>query len=220
MSDYRSAFNAMAKDIGAIIALLGFDKYPGVGPVLRAITDLVLAKAEAQQFQGERDVALSAVAQLHSMLGVTDQVQAGERIGFLVGQSIMVPKLEAKLAALEKQEPVHWRAMLDPNEIPQQLNHHMHIAGFVTQRAAEDWITERRDFDGWHYTLQPLYAAPVAQAGQVPEALNLLQALIMGTTGRWILSQLDDGQGTELEDGKNWLAARKLVRSAPAQGGE
>lgn len=35
--------------------------------------------------------------QLYSMLGVTDQVQAGERIGFLVGQSIMVPKLEAQL---------------------------------------------------------------------------------------------------------------------------
>ncbi|WP_425318758.1 hypothetical protein [Pseudomonas nitroreducens] len=97
MNDYKSAFNAMAVDIGAIIALLGFDKYPGVDPVLRAITDLVLAKAEAQQLKGERDAALAAVSQLHSMLGVTDQVQAGERLGFLVGQSIMVPKLKAQL---------------------------------------------------------------------------------------------------------------------------
>lgn len=102
MNDYKSAFNAMAADIGAIIALLGFSKYPGVDPVLRAITDLVLAKAETEGLRAERDVALAAVDQLHSMLGVTDQVQAGERIGFLVGQSIMVPKLEARIATLEK----------------------------------------------------------------------------------------------------------------------
>ena len=44
---------------------------------------------------------INELEQLYSMLGVTDQVQAGERIGFLVGQSIMVPKLEARFAALE-----------------------------------------------------------------------------------------------------------------------
>lgn len=48
MNDYKSAFNAAAADLGAIIALLGFTKYPGVDPVLRAITDLMLEKAENQ----------------------------------------------------------------------------------------------------------------------------------------------------------------------------
>lgn len=68
---------------------------------------------------------------------------------------------------MEKQEPVHWRALLDPSQIEQQLNRHMHITGFVTQQAAENWIAERLDFEGWKYSLQPLYAAPVAQAGQL-----------------------------------------------------
>lgn len=40
--DYKGSFEAMAVDLGAIIALLGFDSYPGVDPVLRKITDLLI----------------------------------------------------------------------------------------------------------------------------------------------------------------------------------
>ncbi|MBV5798985.1 hypothetical protein KUT57_20790 [Pseudomonas aeruginosa] len=61
MNDYKSAFNAAAADLGAIIALLGFTKYPGVDPVLRAITDLMLEKAENQVLREERDAALANV---------------------------------------------------------------------------------------------------------------------------------------------------------------
>ncbi|RPV86539.1 hypothetical protein IPC782_14780 [Pseudomonas aeruginosa] len=57
MNDYKSAFNAAAADLSAIIALLGFTKYPGVDPVLRAITDLILEKAENQVLREERDAA-------------------------------------------------------------------------------------------------------------------------------------------------------------------
>ncbi|HHM8660782.1 TPA: hypothetical protein ACRMCZ_001415 [Pseudomonas aeruginosa] len=57
MNDYKSAFNAAAADISAIIALLGFTKYPGVDPVLRAIADLILEKAESQVLREERDAA-------------------------------------------------------------------------------------------------------------------------------------------------------------------
>ncbi|MDP5889476.1 hypothetical protein ACSESQ_16170 [Pseudomonas aeruginosa] len=63
MNDYKSAFNAAAADLSAIIALLGFTKYPGVDPVLRAITDLILDKAENQVLREERD-ALARVAEL------------------------------------------------------------------------------------------------------------------------------------------------------------
>ncbi|HCF6961749.1 TPA: hypothetical protein NIJ39_004033 [Pseudomonas aeruginosa] len=59
MNDYKSAFNAAAANLGAIIALLGFTKYPGVDPVLRAITDLMLEKAENQVLREERDAALA-----------------------------------------------------------------------------------------------------------------------------------------------------------------
>ncbi|MER1088167.1 hypothetical protein AAA628_01370 [Pseudomonas aeruginosa] len=61
MNDYKSAFNAAAADLGAIIALLGFTKYPGVDPVLRAITDLMLEKAENQVLREERNAALANV---------------------------------------------------------------------------------------------------------------------------------------------------------------
>ena len=40
----------------------------------------------------------------------------------------------------------------------------MHAVGFRDQQSAESWIAERLDFDGWRYTLEPLYAAPQAQA--------------------------------------------------------
>lgn len=48
MNDYQAAFDSMAADISAITALLGFTTYPGIDLVLRSITDLVLAKAEAE----------------------------------------------------------------------------------------------------------------------------------------------------------------------------
>ncbi|MDI3904631.1 hypothetical protein ACVZDO_27135 [Pseudomonas aeruginosa] len=67
MNDYKSAFNAAAADLSAIIALLGFTKYPGVDPVLRAITDLILDKAENQVLREERD-ALARVEELERKL--------------------------------------------------------------------------------------------------------------------------------------------------------
>ncbi|MEZ6890348.1 hypothetical protein ABL968_02820 [Pseudomonas aeruginosa] len=87
MNDYKSAFNAAAADLGAIIALLGFTKYPGVDPVLRAITDLMLEKAENQVLREERDAALARVAEV-----------------------------EAKLADLEKQEPFYYFADCDDTD--------------------------------------------------------------------------------------------------------
>jgi hypothetical protein len=122
---------------------------------------------------------------------------------------------QARVAELEKQEPVHWRALLDPSEIPQQLNPHMHVTGFVTQRAAEDWIAAQCDFDGWHYTLEPLYAAPVAQAGQVPDVL------FDGFAVYQALSDKAKGRTTSHHVSDTLDAAVKLIRAAaPAQGGE
>lgn len=190
MSNYKAAFDAMAADIGAIIALLGFDRYPGVDPVLRAITDLVLAKAETDGLRAERDVALAAVAQLHSMLGVTDQVQAGERLGFLVGQSIMVPKLEAKLAELEKQEPVAL------------ANRGLHAF----------WVKWTEAAAGLYGPGIKLFAHPAAKAGQVPEGWRLVptdptsQMTFVGQSLRY--------------DAVNSIGEiyRQMIAAAPAQG--
>ncbi|WP_186308125.1 hypothetical protein [Paraburkholderia sp. BCC1884] len=42
MSDTREAFRLVCADIGAVSALLGFDEYPGVDELLRAITNLII----------------------------------------------------------------------------------------------------------------------------------------------------------------------------------
>ena len=72
----------------------------------------------------------------------------------------------------ERQEAVHWRAVLSPAEVPMQLNIHEHVAGFTDKRKAEDWIAARLDMDGWHYTLEALYPGPQpAQVNRIPAGL-------------------------------------------------
>lgn len=46
---------------------------------------------------------------------------------------------------------------------------------------------------------------------QVDRLRAHLKLLLNGESGRWLLAKLDDGQGTELEDGKAWLAAREAI---------
>src|SRR5574340_519475 len=53
MADYKAAFEAASADLSAIMSLLGFTSYPGIDPMLRAITNLILAKAEAQSLREE-----------------------------------------------------------------------------------------------------------------------------------------------------------------------
>lgn len=48
-----------------------------------------------------------------------------------------------------------------------------------------------------------------------PAVVALLRNIVEGEVGRWNLSKLDDGQGTDTEDGRNWLAARGFVRGLP-----
>lgn len=73
----------------------------------------------------------------------------------------------ARILAAEDAEPVHWRAVLDPEQVPQQLKASLHAVGFRDQKAAEAWIASELDFNGWRYTLEPLYAAPQAALAAV-----------------------------------------------------
>lgn len=43
------------------------------------------------------------------------------------------------------------------------------------------------------------------------ELLSLLQKLVEGDVGKNTLWKLSQGQGTETEDGKTWLAAKSVV---------
>ncbi|MEQ0863750.1 hypothetical protein [Pseudomonas aeruginosa] len=58
--------------------------------------------------------------------------------------------------------------------------------------------------------------SPVAQApGEYPAVVQLLRSLVEGEVGRLTCSKLDDGQGTDTTDGRNWLAASEFVRGLP-----
>ncbi len=57
-------------------------------------------------------------------------------------------------------QPVHFRAVLDPAQRTQQVKTSMHIVGFRTLKAAEAFTEEQLDFYGWRYTIEPLYAHP------------------------------------------------------------
>lgn len=52
-NNYKAAFEALSLDLCAIIALLGFNSYTGVDPVLRRITDLLVSVPE---YPGPRGV--------------------------------------------------------------------------------------------------------------------------------------------------------------------
>ena len=67
--------------------------------------------------------------------------------------------LRARLAELEKQEPVHWRALLSAAQ--QHMDLVPNIVGFTTFKAAGQFCAETKDFSGWDYTIEPLFAAPV-----------------------------------------------------------
>lgn len=77
------------------------------------------------------------------------------------GQTVIDAPMQLR-AALEQpvQEPIYWNAVLDPEQVPQQLNKRLHRCGFRHERDAKAFIESELDFTGWRYTLVPLYAAP------------------------------------------------------------
>ena len=69
--------------------------------------------------------------------------------------------LEAQLAeATKPQGPVHWRAVLCAEQVPQHPTPTAHVVGFRKFSDAESWVAAKLDFDGWRYTLEPLFATP------------------------------------------------------------
>ncbi|MDN6857240.1 hypothetical protein QO207_11645 [Pseudomonas sp. CAN2814] len=199
MNDYKAAFDSMAADISAITALLGFSTYPGIDLVLRSITDLVLAKAESQQLRGERDADQARVAELeklHAIIRVTDTksvamkevcpscgeqfecfhngyinqlVQSNETLWATTKAASEQDMywhddalaLRDQLAELEKQEPVAF--------VVDVQGYKRLICASREEAASNAEHFEKR---GRKSPITALYAAPVAQAGQVPEELT------------------------------------------------
>jgi len=81
------------------------------------------------------------------------------------GCGITTPDVESwnKLMAQSAPEPVqgeavHWRALLRTDQRPAMLND-KHVVGFTSLQAAESWVAEKKDFQGWDYAIEPLYTA-------------------------------------------------------------
>lgn len=104
----------------------------------------------------------------------------GWRIDHSAGRPILVYKdcsvIEAEqayyvlhlLKSVPQAEPVHWRALLAADEVPMQLNPSLHVVGFRTFKAADAWVASKTDFDGWKYTIEPLYNRPQAVGESLP----------------------------------------------------
>ncbi|WP_061238227.1 hypothetical protein [Ectopseudomonas composti] len=73
----------------------------------------------------------------------------------------------------DRQEAVHWRALLHPDQRPQQP-HDKHVVGFTARESADAWVAEKRDFQGWDYSIEPLYTTP--QPG--PDVRGLVEKLV------------------------------------------
>lgn len=118
-----------------------------------------------------------------------------------------VAHADAIIVALREQEPVHWRAVLDKDQVPQQLNPDLHVVGFRQFKAAESWIASNLDFDGWRYALEPLYALPIPPVEQA--SLGERLAAAEKERDRWYGAAIERA---EWQDKYNKLIARGKVR--------
>lgn len=69
-----------------------------------------------------------------------------------------IQQAEAKVN--EPVNPTHWRAVLSEPQRPHELRKHLHIVLFREWDDAESWVASKLDFEGWQYTLEPLYTRP------------------------------------------------------------
>lgn len=78
-------------------------------------------------------------------------------------------------------EPVHWRAVMCPEDMAHEPDHHRHVTGFTTEAAGIAWVAEQLTFRGWRYTLEPLYLAAPPASGAVPVHLRPLLERVLNS---------------------------------------
>lgn len=78
MSNYKAAFEAASADLSAIMSLLGFTSYPGIDPILRAITNLTLAKAQEQVLRQHKTDYMEAAEGTRRALEAEVQALSGQ----------------------------------------------------------------------------------------------------------------------------------------------
>jgi hypothetical protein len=71
---------------------------------------------------------------------------------------------KAVIERAKEQEPVHWRAIC-----PEHPESRSRIASSDSESAMRQYALEKKNFQGWNYTVQPLYALPPITEPVVPE---------------------------------------------------
>lgn len=131
MPNYKAAFEAASLDLAAIMTLLGFTSYPGIDPMLRAVTNLVLAKAEAQAL---RDQVKALQSDANSYQSGYDE---GRRMGTKHRQD-EVEQLTREVAALRARVVV----------VPERKNRATTIAGLSYDRGWNACLDELARLNG------------------------------------------------------------------------
>lgn len=115
--------------------------------------------------------------------------------GTMVGWCKALMKLKRQVEPTA-QEPVHFRAVICKEQQEQALGVVPKIVGFVDKKAAEQFILEKRDFQGWRYNLEPLYTEAPAVAHPPAEVVRELYETLMAA--EFILSELGMGAACEM----------------------
>jgi len=157
-----------------------------------------------------------AVIEAAGLGNLVNGVQLGPTVWYVKTSDAMNAArvaLSADPVAVEpaQQEPVHWRAVLAADEVPMQLNPSLHVLGFRSLKAAEARVANEEDFNGWHYTIEPLtnHATATATIQALQEEVARLKpdaerwraltwhwedARDMGPGGRWWCSIMCDNE--------------------------
>jgi hypothetical protein len=69
------------------------------------------------------------------------------------------PTLPPQGPPIDLPPPVRYRALLAEDQRAQELRSDRHDVSFKDERTAESWISSEKTFNGWLYTLEPLFSA-------------------------------------------------------------
>lgn len=99
-----------------------------------------------------------------------------------IQQAAQATQAEAKTD--EPVNPTHWRAVLSEPQRPHELRKHLHTVLFREWDDAESWVASKLDFEGWQYTLEPLYVTrQLAHATQVEVTDEEIDYAVLQTVG-------------------------------------
>lgn len=117
----------------------------------------LMEKPQAAQTEAVAQISVTERSvDLHRIAAIGD-VELRRRLGQGVHNLYATPPTEPQAT---QPAPHWWLAVLDHAQRPHQLQTSLHEVACKDRSVAEQFIAEKLDFEGWRYTLQPLYTTP------------------------------------------------------------